>query len=140
MPASRWTFLAGSVAMYAASMVLPVGQDEGPPRLGFGYLVLGGYFLAGALMSPANLLYAAGCFGQATRRRTLAVVCAWGALALGVVGVVPLALTCDVLRFPAYWLWLASFVILLAGEYRLPRAAAGIPGAGPQDQAPGAMI
>ncbi len=50
-----------------------MGEDEGLPRQDFEYLTLAGYFLAGALMSLANLLYAVGCFGVATRRAVTVV-------------------------------------------------------------------
>jgi hypothetical protein len=118
---TRWWFLAGSLALFAAAMALPVGRDEGPPRQGVEYLALGGYFLAGFLLPPACLLYAAGGFALATRRRRLALGLGCGALALGIVGVVPLAGTCEVLAFPAYWVWLASIAVLLGGAFRLPR-------------------
>jgi hypothetical protein len=92
--------------------------------MGFEYLVLGGYFLAGAAMTPANLLFLLGCAGLAAGRRLLALLSGVGALALGGAGVVPLALACDVLAFPAYWVWMASFAVLLVGASRLPRVAA----------------
>ena len=118
---SRWWFLLGSIVLYAASMAIPVGQDEGPPLPGAAYLAFGGYFLLGALMAPANPLFFVGCFGLVARRRLLALIPAICALLLGIVGVVPLAQACEVLTFPAYWVWLSSFVVLIVGALRLPR-------------------
>jgi hypothetical protein len=118
---SRWWFLLASIVLYAASMVLPVAHDEGPPtRLGFTYLVLGGYFFAGALMAPANPLFLVGWVGLATRRRRLALISGTCALALGIVGVAPLARM--VLAFPAYWLWISSFIVLILGAFYAPPA------------------
>src|SRR5437588_11268577 len=120
MPRRFW-FLLTSVVLYALSLVLPVGHDEGPPRLGFEYLVLGGYFCAGAGMIPANLLAWAGWVSLARGLRRRAVVSGVLALLFGAAGVIPLALACDVLVYPAFWVWLASFAILTAGGFLLPR-------------------
>jgi hypothetical protein len=73
-------------------------------------------------MAPANPLFLVGWVGLANRRRRLTLICGISALALGIVGVVPVALAVNVLAFPAYWLWLSSFLVLLLGAYYVPRA------------------
>ena len=124
---SRWWFLLASIVLYGASMVLPVGHDEGPPRPGFLYFVFGGPFFVGALMAPANPLFLAGCVGLVARRRLLALVPGICALSLGIVGIIPLALACEVLNFPAYWVWLSSFIVLIVGACYLPRTRSNLP-------------
>jgi hypothetical protein len=119
---SLWAGL--SLALYAASLALPVGKDEGPPRIGLESLVLGGYFCAGAGLTPANLLAAAGWVFLARGRRRPALLAGASALVVGVAGVIPLAAACDVPAYPAWWVWMASFTTLTAGAWLLPQGPA----------------
>jgi hypothetical protein len=127
-PVSRWWFLFASIVLYGAAMALPAARDEGCSPPGFLYLVGGGYFLLGALMAPANPLFLVACVGLVARRRRLALILGICALSLGILGVIPLALASNILAFPAYWVWLSSFIVLIVGACSLPRTQSSLAG------------
>src|SRR5689334_8230836 len=115
---NRW-FLAASLALYVAGLLLPadVGELWGP---GATWFLMGGYFLAGIFMVPANFLFVLGWVALLRRWRKAALVLGGCALFVGIVGA---CLVFDMLlHSPAYYAWLASFVVLIAGGYYLPRS------------------
>ena len=114
--------LLASALLYAASLVLPAGKDDGPPRTGLEYLASGGPMFAGCLLVPANACFLVGWGGLAAGRRAAPVAGGLVALAVAVAGVPPLAAV-GVLAYPAYWVWLASFVVLAVAGVTARRPA-----------------
>ena len=110
-------FLVASLILYVASLALPVARDEGPPRPGFVYLVQGGYFLVAAPLAPANLLFLLGWLGLLGRQRWAAILLGVGALVVGVGGALVFGAIGFLLPYPAYYVWLASFVVLTLGAW-----------------------
>jgi hypothetical protein len=127
---NRW-FLAASLALYVAGLLLPadIGEVWGP---GACWFLMGGYFLAGIFMVPANLIFVFGWVALLRRRRKAAMVLGACALFVGIVGA--LLVFEMLLHSPAYYAWLASFAVLIAGGYYLPRSEPSRPAPSYQEE------
>jgi hypothetical protein len=108
-----------SLALYVISLFVPGGNYEGimPGVLCFFI----GPFLIGTLMAPANLCFVAGWAALISGSRKATIVLALLALLVGVVGGAP-SLIAYMLPYPAYFLWIGSFLLLLWAGCALPKA------------------
>jgi hypothetical protein len=71
-------------------------------------------------VTPANLLYLAGCVTLLRRQRKATLRLGYAALAVGILGALPCLLIVEFLQHPAYYAWLGSFIVLVVGGHFLP--------------------
>lgn len=102
------------LTLFLTSMVLPVGQSRAVLTRGYEMLVLGGVLQLGIQMLPANVFFLLGVQALFEESSKVSLVCGFISMAFGIVGARPVADSTGLYYFPAYWVWLFSFALLIA--------------------------